>query len=195
MVFSAQTPRTKSMGRIAGTCLLCGILVLVQNQGLAQNDALEYQVKAVFLLNFARFVEWPQQALAADNFIICLLGDPFQGVLETAIRNETLNGRPLAIRTLTAMDSAGQCQILFISASEAARTAEALRAVAAMPVLTVGESGNFIIEGGMIRFTQGGRRIRFEINPDAARLASLKISSRLLRLADIVRGSQGGGRQ
>jgi hypothetical protein len=183
------------MDRILAIFLLCGTLMLAQNQVLAQEDSLEYHVKAVFLLNFARFIEWPQQALAADNFTICLLGDPFRGALETAIRNESLNGRPLAIRRLASMDGAGQCQILFISASQAGRTAEALGAVAAMPVLTVGESGNFVVDGGMIRFTESGRRIRFEINPDAARRASLKISSRLLRVADIVRGRQGGERQ
>jgi hypothetical protein len=93
------------------------------------------------------------------------------------------------------VDSAGQCQILFIGASEAGRTSDALRAFAAAPVLTVGESGNFIVEGGMIRFIDSGRRIRFEITPDAARRASLKISSRLLRVADIVRDRQGGERQ
>lgn len=157
----------------------------------AQDPQLEYQVKAAFLFNFAKFVEWPPPVDAVNEpFTICLLGDPFGPILDNTVRNENLDGRPLAIRRLTSADDPRQCQILFFRASETDDAPDILRTLDNAPVLTVGENANFIAVGGMIRFVQTGRRIRFEINPDAAERASLKISSRLLRVADIVRPRQ-----
>jgi hypothetical protein len=151
---------------------------------LAQEAVREYQVKAAFLFNFAKFVEWPPPA--TGTFTICLAGDPFGSFLENTIRGENLQGRPLAVRRLAAADNARSCQMIFFSESEA-RTAQILAALGTAPVLTVGEHADFITDGGMIRFTENARRIQFEINPDAAERHSLKISSRLLRLASIVR--------
>jgi hypothetical protein len=160
----------------------------------AQDAGVEYQVKAAFLFNFAKFVEWPTRVFPARNspFTICLAGDPFQGAVEKTIVGETWNGRPLAVKRIDSGDEVTGCQLLYVSRSMA-RSMDFLAAAANGPVLTVGETEDFISSGGIIRFTASGRRIRFEINPDAAERVSLRVSSRLLRLADIVRPPQRAG--
>jgi hypothetical protein len=159
----------------------------------AQDAAVEYQVKAAFLFNFAKFVEWPSRAFPATNsaFNICLAGDPFRGAVEKTIQGERWNGRPLAVKRIDSASSVPGCHIVYVSRS-VPRDMEILMAAANAPVLTVGEAADFITAGGIIRFTASGRRIRFEINPEAAERVSLRVSSRLLRLADIVRPQRAG---
>ncbi len=184
------------MKRSCSPAILAGVFIglLLMNVCalVSQNSAVEYQVKAAFLFNFAKFIDWPSQAFprASDPFTICLAGDPFGSALEKTIQGETFNGRTLVIRRIAAGESLGGCQIVYVAVSEARRSMEIINAAANMPVLTVGETESFIRNGGMIRFTEAGHRIQFQINPDAAERASLRISSRLLRLADIVRSSE-----
>jgi len=159
-----------------------------------QERPVEYQVKAAFLYNFAKFIDWPSQAFPARDsaFTICLADYPLQGALEKAVQGETWNGRPLLVKQIDSGSDVRGCQVVYISQS-AAQWMEILMAAANEPVLTVGERADFIAAGGIIRFTESGHRIRFEINPDAADRASLRVSSRLLRLADIVRARGGAG--
>jgi len=156
----------------------------------------EFEVKAAFLYNFAKFIEWPSQAFPGGEpaFTICVIGDPFEGALDRAVQGEVLDGRPLTVRHITSVEGVRRCQMIYIAASETQLSV--LTAAANAPILTVGETEDFINEGGMIRFTKTAGRIRFQINPDAADRASLKVSSRLLRLADIVHPRQrpGGAR-
>jgi len=149
----------------------------------------EYQLKATFLFNFAKYVEWPNQAFPRPDapFTICLAGDPFQGAVEQTVAGERLDGRLFAVKRIGQGDGVRECHILYVATSEARRSADIISSVGNLPILTVGEPEDFINTGGMIRFTESGHRIKFQINPDAAERASLKVSSRLLRLADIVR--------
>ena len=159
----------------------------------AQDRPVEYQVKAAFLYNFAKFTEWPDQAFPSREsaFTICHTDDPFHGAVERTVQGETWNGRPLSVKQIESGSEVRGCQIVYISQSAAQKGMEILMAAANAPVLTVGETASFIDAGGIIRFTESGHRIRFEINPDAADHASLRVSSRLLRLADIVRPRAG----
>jgi hypothetical protein len=171
------------------------ILLAMQTvPGSSQEIRLEQEVKAAFLYNFAKFVEWPATAFAGENapFTFCLLGAAFREALETTIQGETVEGRRLAVRQISGAENVRSCQILFIGQTEAEKTKQVLSAVSGVPVLTVGEITSFIANGGMVRFIRSGNRLRFEINPDAAARASLKVSSRLLRVADVIR--PGGGR-
>jgi hypothetical protein len=147
----------------------------------------EYQVKAAFLFNFARFVEWPPQAFAnaSDPISICVLGpNPFGTSLEEAVAGKSLDGRKFAVRQLTDVKQAGSgCQILYF----AARQKTPLPDSAWMNVLTVGESPGFAAAGGTIGFKLEGGRIRLEINVGAAEQRHLRISSKLLSLAQIVK--------
>ena len=149
----------------------------------------EAQVKAAFLYNFAQFVQWPGAAFQDRNspFAMCVIGDSIGDVLEKTIEDETLDGRSIVVRRLTSPENVRACHLIYVARAEARRSMEIIAAASGVPILTVGDSEEFINEGGMIRFTEAGRRIRFEINPDAAAEASLRVSSRLLRLADIAR--------
>ncbi len=156
----------------------------------------EYDVKAAFLFNFAKFVEWPSTPSASGNdpFTICTLGeDRFRGALDKIVEGKEWNGRPLSVRRLKNAQDARDCRILFISSSETARLPRIFESLQGASVLTVGETEGFTRKGGIINFTLEEDRVRFEINVNAARAAGLKISSRLLSLAKIIGGRGAGG--
>ncbi|MCW5979966.1 MAG: YfiR family protein [Bryobacteraceae bacterium] len=146
----------------------------------------EYHVKAAFLLNFTRFVEWPPEAFPNDEspFGVCVAGnDPFGGVLDAIFEGETANSRPVAIHRIKG-EVPKACHLLFIGASE--NHPGGLLAGLPPGVLTIGEEEPFIRAGGVIAFVVEKRRVRFDINQTAARKAALKISSRLLSIARTV---------
>ncbi len=148
----------------------------------------EYQLKAVFLFNFAKFVEWPPQAFADphDPFTICVLGDtPFGSALDDAVRGKTVANRPISIRLVSNSQQARKCQILFVSASEHRRLHGILEALRNCCVLTVGETEDFTENGGIVQFRMKDARVRIEINAEAAERAGLRISSKLLSLAEL----------
>jgi hypothetical protein len=147
----------------------------------------EYQVKAAFLYNFVKFVDWPATPAEQEGPIeLCVLGkDPFAGALERVVDGKTVNGRPLVIRRIGDIATVRTCHVLFVSASEAARVTEILKAARAGSVLTVSEIDRFSERGGIITFLMEGQRVRFRINPKMAAAAGLRISSKLLQLAVI----------
>jgi hypothetical protein len=157
---------------------LLTLLVVLSARGSAQEVPLEYRVKAAFLYNFARFVDWPA-AMASGPLTICLADrNPFGGALDATLRGERIGGREVVARVITA-PSPG-CHVLFVP--EDASAAPYLRDRQA-PTLTVGESDDFIAMGGIVNFVREGGNVRFEIDAMAAERAGLRISSRLLRLA------------
>jgi hypothetical protein len=144
----------------------------------------EYDVKAAFLLNFTRFVEWPQSSFAASNspLNICVLApDPFGSTLDQIVEGETAGTRKITIERIRRVPATG-CHVIFVTGLD--RTA--LKNVAP-GTLTVGEGEDFLKEGGMIAFILDNRRVRFDINQSAAASAGLKISSQLLRIARSVK--------
>ena len=148
-------------------------------------------MKAAFLLNFARFVEWPAAAfaVAADPLVLCIFGkDPFGDTLDQIVSRKTINARRLAIRRISDPGAVRSCHVLFIAASQARRFGEIADTVAGSSVLAVGESEGFAERGGMINFVVEDNRVRFEINPSTAARSRLRISSKLLQLATIVGG-------
>lgn len=148
----------------------------------AGQQSLEYRVKAAFLLNFTKFVEWPPAELPDSNlFGICILGDdPFGSALDRMIEGETVNGRKLAVlRTLP--NSPKACQVVFVSKSE--KDYPQVLAGFKRGVLTVGEEDAFLHGGGMIAFVVDNRRVRFDVDLSRASKGGLKISSKLLNVA------------
>ena len=148
-------------------------------------QASEYEVKSAFLLNFIKFVEWPTAQAGLDApFAICILGyDPFGRVLDRMVDGEIGGGRRVVVQR-TSRPLPETCRVLF-----AGRDEKGLRDVLARPmpgVLTVGEGDAFLKEGGMIAFILENRRVRFDINQEAARRAGLRISSKLLSVARYV---------
>lgn len=157
----------------------------------------EYQVKAAFLYNFAKFVEWPAGAFADDQppFTLCIVGeDLFGSALSESAAQKNVKGRRLAVKHLKEDAGLRACHILFISSSEKKKLAKILEILQGSPVLTVGEMDRFGQSGGMINFVLEKNRVHFEINVEAADHAGLKISSKLLELAHVVADSRGGGR-
>jgi hypothetical protein len=153
----------------------------------SHSQASEYQVKAAFLLNFTKFIDWPDSAFesAGSPMTICLLGDdPFDGALNQVVEGEVVNGRNVAIQKIRRPPAPKSCQVLFVSKSE--KDVPKLLSGLGPGVLTVGEGEGFIRDGGMIAFVLENRRVRFVISQTAAANASLSMSSRLLNVAKVV---------
>jgi hypothetical protein len=147
----------------------------------------EYALKAAFLFNFIQFVDWPDSAFPDPKapFRIGVLGDdPFGGALEDITHGEEIKGRPLVIVRAQEITALADCQLVFFGKSENRRRA-LLQQLESHPVLTVGERDGFTRQGGVISFYTEGKKVRFEINPAAARRAGLKISSELLGLGKL----------
>jgi len=165
--------------------LLVGSAILFS----AQNPiAREYQVKAVFLFNFAQFVEWPTSTFKETNAIVIgVLGeDPFGPYLDEAVRGEEVNGHPLIVQRYRHIDDIKACHILFISSAEARQLKQVFSNLKSKSTLTVSDADNFTKQGGVIRFITEDRKTRIRINLSAAKVADLTISSKLLRLAEVV---------
>ena len=149
----------------------------------------EYQLKAVFLFNFAQFVDWPQESFpeAQTPLVIGVLGeDPFGTYLDEIVSGETVNNRPLEIQRYRRVDEIKTCHILFISQSESKQLEQIVAALKGRSILTVSDSAGFTRQGGMIRFVTDKNKLRLRINLEAATAANLTISSKLLRPAEIV---------
>jgi len=165
-------------------CLLAALTLAPRGVYAAAEEApLEYQVKAAFLLNFTKFVEWPEGDFA-DKYApisICIAGeDPFGRALDQIVEGETVGARRVAI-VRTRRPAAKACQVVFIGRAE--KDAARILAGLGAGVLTVGEGDGFLREGGAIAFVVENRRVRFDINLTAAGNAALKVSSKLLNVA------------
>ena len=150
----------------------------------------EYQIKAAFLYNFAKFVDWPSTAFRAgqNSLVICVVGeDPFGAALDEPIKGQSIGGRNLVVRRLKQIHRDETCHLAFISRSERDNLGQLLSVIKGSPFLTVGDDGNFIDQGGMINLVVEERKVRFEVNLEAVDRAGLKISPELLRLAKSVR--------
>ena len=153
-------------------------------RGTERDSALEYRVKAAFLYNFAKFVEWPAQD--TGPIVLGVLGqDPFGAVLDRTVEHKTINGRPVLIRRFANMPHGKECHIVFVGTSEKARFADILPKLASFGILTVGERRGFLQAGGIVDFVVEDNNVHFEINPEAVRHAGIHISSNLLKLSRI----------
>jgi len=170
---------------LASTMLAAPVSARAQSAGAVplrgQHISREYQAKAVFLYNFAKFVEWPAGTLPGP-LTICIAGrNPLGTFLDETIQGETVGGRPIVTRII--LEPEAGCHVMFVP-DGAAATAY-LRATRNTPTLTVGETPRFLGLGGIISFFVDNGKVRFEINPKAAEQSQLRISSRLLQLARI----------
>lgn len=145
----------------------------------------EAQAKAAFVLNFARYVEWPEQIFASRTspMTICIIGRDTLGPALTALESREIQGRPVKTRRLLYTEEANGCHLVFVSESEERHLAQTLHTLAGQPLLTVSDIDGFIDAGGAIGIVRGEARLQFEINRSALDQAKLKASSLLLRLA------------
>ncbi|HEY4248508.1 MAG TPA: YfiR family protein [Lacunisphaera sp.] len=157
---------------------------------LSGQSSREYDIKAAFLYNFITFTDWPADAFGSPDspYVIGVLGnDPFGPVLDQIVNGEKIKSRPLVVRRFRNIADIHHCHILFISASEEYRLPEILRWLRGQPVLTVADIPGFAEAGGDIGFLSG-TRVKLVMNPVAIQSANLSVSSKLLRLAQLVPG-------
>jgi hypothetical protein len=180
------------MCRHLATALLVLCLGLV---GRAAGQAsLEYEVKAAFLLNFTRFVQWPGPP-DRDPFRVCVFrSNPFGDALPATFEGETSQNRRVTPVHVTSPADARACHAVFVPRTESHLAEELLQALRGHAVLTVGESSNFLRQGGVVNFVVERERVRFDINAAAADAANLRVSSKLLRLARQVVPAERGAR-
>lgn len=162
----------------------------------AQDSApTEYQLKAAFLYNFAKFVDWPPHSFASAQsaFVICILGaDPFGSAIDDTLRGKTVGDHAVLVQRDKEPVELRHCQIAFISSSEKRRLPEILAALQGANTLIVGDSDHFADSGGMIQLMLEQNHVRFAINTDAAESAGLRISSKLLAMAKLVHSTESG---
>jgi len=148
----------------------------------------EYALKAVFLYNFCRFIDWPDSSFTSrdEPLVIGIVGpDPFGGLLDEAIAGETYHGRPIRLAHFAGPRQVRPCQLLFVSEANAGQVDQILAAVAGWNVVTVGETESFLDRGGMISLVAEQNRVRLRINSAALRTKQLNVSSKLLQVAEI----------
>ena len=171
---------------------LSGSPVFAQYHDADQGSVInrEYSIKAAFLYHFSTYIQWPDEALPTEPhpFVIGVYRDnPFGGALEKIAEAKTVNGRPIAVQRITTPNEAQHCEILFVPGSVSEEQQNALlRALQGLPVLVVGESNGFVTRGGDVQFYLQGNKVRFAFNADLAKQGDLKVSSKLLSLAEIV---------
>lgn len=181
---------------IAWICVFGLALPLVLLAAVQRGRPTQYQVEAVYLYQFGKFVQWPASSAPSDNFQICVIGrDPFGPILDSTIAREKIGNSPIEAARIADVDGAKRCRILYLSLSEEPRVESMLHELANAPILTVSDLPDFVARGGMIQFTVQDNRVRFDINVAAAKKAGLTISSELLKVAATVRGAPAGPNQ
>lgn len=172
---------------IVRSCALVAALLAASLQAVAQ-PTLENDVKATFLYNFTKFVEWPPSP-GDETFRVCAVADgAFVASLDRTLTNESIEGRRLVRVDPRSAEEARRCGILYVGSGYAERGATLLAAVRDLPVLTVGDGPQFLKQGGTIGFFLDNNRVRFDISLRAAQRSGLKVSSKLLRVARTVEG-------
>ncbi len=162
-------------------CIFCQGMQQVSAENLSSR---EYEIKAAYLFNFIKYVDWPTYG---DTITIGVLGgNPF-GTALTPLNGKTVKGRRLLVKQLASVRDGQNCQIIFVSSSEKSRLPEIFESLKSARVLTVGETQGFASGGGIINFVEENNKVRFEINADSAHRTGLTISSELLKLAKLVK--------
>jgi hypothetical protein len=193
----AKVPRGSGLGRAAALWLTLAATVCGGGLAGAQSsEPTEYQVKAAFLFNFTKFVEWPDTAYADARapIVLGIVGDdPFGGDLGQIVAGQSVKGRMISIRKYRFGDDLLDCHVLYVSSSEQEHIRNILLSVQGASVLTVSDAERFADAGGMMQFVVEQSRVRFVVNRDAAARVRLEISAKLLALARVVNGSEGRG--
>ncbi|MGA2138400.1 MAG: YfiR family protein [Verrucomicrobiia bacterium] len=190
-------PRLARRVTVLATVIL-SVLLMAGPGNAAETPALsERQVKALFLFNFAKYVDWPADVLSSSNaaIVIDVVGeDGFCDEFKRVTGDRTVNGRKVVVKQVEGTADLKECQILFIGVTDKGRLSEILEAVKNSAVLTVGETDRFLTLEGMINFTKKENKIHLEINLVPAQRVNLKLSSKLLTVADVVLGKPEGNK-
>lgn len=183
-----QWRTTVSLRRFHTIVFACAALLGVEAARVHAQDVTEVSLKGAFIFNFARFTNWPAEALpSAGSISACVVGD--RGVSEAlrrSVSGRNLNGRAIVVSFIEPDGALPGCHFLYVSRVSRTRLAEIIYRLHGTPVLTVSDDDAFIKLGGMIQVYIESGKMRFRINPKSAKRAGLQLSSRLLALADLV---------
>ena len=172
--------------------MAAGATVPASARAAADKPSLD-DVEAAYLYNFGKFVRWPVSANTGP-LLICVAGKPpFGDAVGRLVAGERIGDRPLDVRTLDRAQAVIGCSILFVGTAERPRLDGFLAAADGKPILTVGDSADFLSRGGMIQFVYQEDHVRFSVNLNAANRSALGLSSELLKVAVSVTGSPGNG--
>jgi len=176
-----------TLGRRLVPALLL-LLVCSSARRVEAQDVTEVTLKGAFLFNFARFTEWPADALQPDTTVsACVFGDrAVADAFAKTVKGKQLAGRAIAVTTIAANESIPPCHLLYLSGVAEARIAEIVSTLRDTPVLTVSDSDTFTKRGGIVQIFVESGKMKFRINSRSARRARLQLSSRLLALAEVV---------
>jgi hypothetical protein len=181
----------RSRGGRLGAASIALAAMLIAGSGIAAGGvtdaAPDVAVKAALLYNFAKFAEWPGLPVGAP-IAFCIVGDDaIAAALAETFRGQNINGHALDVSRAQGSPWWGECRVLFVASAEAQRSVGGLAAIKMLPVLTVSDGKDFSHAGGIIELYVEGGRMRFAINVDAAEQSGVRLSSRLLGLAKIIR--------
>jgi len=169
-------------------CFILLLVAMAMAAGIAPapvpgDEPNEYKVKAAFVLKFIQFVEWPQDA-SQKSIVVATVGkDPFEGALEQIVGGKQVGGKTIVVKHFGSGSEVEKCQVMFVASESEGELGKTLRKQGPGGLLTVGESDQFLSDGGVIRFYTQGGTLRFEISQEAAAKAQVQISAKLLRLA------------
>lgn len=168
--------------------ILGGLLAVCLSVAIGAASSIEYEVKAAFLYNFAKFTEWPATAIGDDDELnLCVAGNDSFGSVRDTLQGKEVQGHALTINKIQIVTEADDCHILFVSTSEAGRLETLMETVVGRQgILSVSDIAGFAKHGGIIELKVIDNKVRFAINLRAARQAELNLSSKLLRLATVV---------
>jgi hypothetical protein len=184
MTMNLRSNSLRDRFRVATLAMLLSSWVAGPFTSSVHAASLEYQLKAAFLLNFTRYIEWPATSGRGGDFNLCVAGpDVFGTALDEVTAGKAVNGRRIVVRKNVSVPDAASCDLVYISLTETGKIHEALQGLAASTALTVGEEAGFLRMGGMIAFAPQDGKLRFYINAGAAERAGITISSRLMVLA------------
>jgi len=167
--------------------LIIALIMSVFSTAFSQTS--EYELKAVFLYNFTHFVTWPESAYSSPDspFQLCVIGeDPFGHFLDETVTSERVGEHPIVVRRILDLENSRACHIVFLSEKSPFSEEQVLAVVRDHPVLVTGETAEFAEKGGTIGFHVQDRKIRLQVNLRAARQANLSISSKLLKVSDVI---------
>ncbi|MBU1775570.1 MAG: YfiR family protein [Gammaproteobacteria bacterium] len=166
--------------------ILLGMVLATTCANARADQPGEYEVKAAFIHNIAKFIAWPATTRTTGSLGLCVLGqNPFDRSLDT-LQGQAIGDKVWEISSVNLQSNLHKCNVLFISASESGNLGEVLIKTKGDAVLTIGDTSGYAERGVIVNFYLERDKVRFEINNDAAERAGLKISSKLLKLARIV---------
>ena len=186
MLISHATNAVRCRKVLAILAGILSIFILFPTISTSKNLS-EYEVKAAYIFNFAKFTQWPEIHANKNLLTMCIVGeDPF-GMAMDELNNKKVQGKTFKARSIRQEQDLNTCDILFISTSEKWRIKQVIKAVSNFNILTVSDIPGFAHYGGIIELVSRNNRIMFDINIDASKRAGLKISANLLKIANVVK--------